>query len=155
MKQTLIVLFALAGLPMMAADPPGYARWPAAELKGFGQKLSPKINAQKFASAQLGRFGNHSFTVAHREGDGEAELHETQTDIYIVQSGEASLVAGGQVVGGKTTAPGEIRGPSIQSGQKTKLGPGDIVHIPAKTPHQVLVEPGKQFTYVIVKVDTP
>jgi uncharacterized RmlC-like cupin family protein len=36
-----------------------------------------------------------------------------------------------------------------------KLGVGDVVHIPVKVPHQLLVEPGKQFTYFVVKVDTP
>jgi mannose-6-phosphate isomerase-like protein (cupin superfamily) len=91
--------------------------------------------------------------VLHREGNGEAELHDVQADVFIVQSGEATLVYGGQVVGGKTTAPNEVRGPSISGGSKVKMGAGDIVHIPAKTAHQVLVESGKQFTYAMVKVD--
>jgi hypothetical protein len=32
---------------------------------------------------------------------------------------------------------------------------GDIVHIPAKTAHQLLVAPGKVFTYFVIKVDVP
>ena len=34
----------------------------------------------------------------------------------------------------------------------TKLAAGDAVHIPANTPHQLLVENGKQFTYFVIKV---
>ncbi|MCL4402821.1 MAG: cupin domain-containing protein, partial [Acidobacteria bacterium] len=100
-------------------------------------------------------FGNHSVMAAHREANGEAELHQKQADIFIVETGEAELVVGGEMVGGKTTAPNEIRGVSIKGGEKSKLGPGDVVHIPARVPHQVLVAPGRQFTYLIVKVDTP
>ena len=154
MKQIVVIWFAMAGV-VMAAEPAGYVRWPGADLKALSKKLGPKMNAQKLATQQLAKFGNHSLMAVHREADGEAEVHETQVDIFIVQGGEAGLVIGGQVAGGKTTAPGEIRGPSIKGGQNTRLGPGDVVHIPAKTAHQVLVEPGKQFTYLIVKVDTP
>ena len=105
------------------------------------------------ATEQLGNFGKHSLMAAHRQGSGESEVHETVADIFIVQTGEATLVVGGKVVGGKTTAPGEIRGTAIQGGEKRKLGPGDIAHIPANTPHQVLLDSGKQFTYLIVKVE--
>jgi quercetin dioxygenase-like cupin family protein len=32
------------------------------------------------------------------------------------------------------------------------LSTGDIVHIPAGTPHQLLLDKGKPFTYFVVKV---
>ena len=150
MKLT-ITLFLLT--PLVAADPAGFAMWKGAELKGYEKSLSPKINAVKFATEPLGKFGNHALQVAHREGSGEGELHETQADLFIVQSGEATLVVGGTIPGGKTTAPNEIRGPSVQGGEKKKLGPGDVVHIPSKTAHQLLVDNGKQFTYAILKID--
>jgi len=80
-------------------------------------------------------------------------VHQTQHDIFVVREGRGTLVVGGAVEGGKTTAPGEIRGPSIRDGEKRNLGPGDIVHIPARVPHQVLVEAGRQITYGIIKID--
>jgi quercetin dioxygenase-like cupin family protein len=51
-----------------------------------------------------------------------------------------------------TTKAGEIRGSSIAGGERHNLGVGDIVHIPAGTPHQLLVENGKPFTYFVIKV---
>jgi len=152
-QRTCLVL-AAAALTLAAADPPGFVHWPSAQLRGFEKSLAPKMNELKVATEQLGQFGNHLVMVAHRERSGESEVHETVADIFIVQTGEATLVAGGKVIGGRTTAPGEIRGTAIEGGVKKRLGPGDLAHIPANTPHQVLLEPGQQLTYVIVKVET-
>jgi mannose-6-phosphate isomerase-like protein (cupin superfamily) len=140
--------------PLIAADPAGFAMWSGKQLKGYEKSLAPKIDAQKLAFEEVGKFGNHALQIAHREGSGMAELHETQADLFIVQSGEATLVVGGTVSGGKTTAPGEVRGPSINGGEKKKLGAGDVVHIPANTAHQLLLDSGKQFTYAIMKIDS-
>jgi len=143
----------LAAGALSAAEPAGFVVWKNADLKGYSKSLAPKMNAGKVATERLATFGNHFAMVAHREGDGEAELHETQADIFVVQSGEATLVVGGEMVGGKTTAPHELRGPSIKGGSNHALAPGDVVHIPAKIPHQLLVPAGKEFTYFVVKVD--
>lgn len=156
MKSHVAVLLVVGAALLFAADPAGFVLWPASELQGLEKKLAPKVDPKlKLASEQMGKFGNHSFALAHREASGEAELHETQADIFVVQAGEANLVVGGQVVGARTTAPGEVRGASIEGGRQMKLGPGDVIHIPAKVAHQLLLEPGKQFTYLVVKVDTP
>jgi mannose-6-phosphate isomerase-like protein (cupin superfamily) len=149
--KTIFVLWACA-LPVIAAEPAGYKYWSAADLKGLAKTLSPKINAQKVATERLADFGDHYILGAHREGSGEAEFHETEADIFVVQSGTATLVVGGQLQNGKTTAPGEMRAPSINGGSRQKLSAGDIVHIPPKTAHQVLLDPGSQFTYFVVKV---
>ena len=145
-----IAALAFAALALPAGDPAGFHMWNSAELKGYSKSLSSKIDAQKVATQSLGGHGNYSFMVAHREGSGIAEWHETQADIFFVQSGAATLVYGGEVVDAKTTAPHEKRGPSIQSGSEKKLGPGDVVTIPAKVPHQLKVD--KEFTYFVVKV---
>jgi mannose-6-phosphate isomerase-like protein (cupin superfamily) len=146
-------LFFLVWAPLRAADLPGFAHWSGAELKHFEQKLSPKINAQKVALEQLGSFENHFAMIIYREGSGEAELHETQADVFVIQSGRATLVVGGAVVGGRTIGPGEIRGSSITGGEKKELAAGDIVHIPAKMPHQILLGQGGQITYFTLKVN--
>jgi mannose-6-phosphate isomerase-like protein (cupin superfamily) len=142
------LLFAAFALP--AGDPAGFHAWTAAELKGFSKSLAPKINAQKVATEQLTAFGNYSFMVAHRQGSGEAEYHENQADIFFVQTGGGTLVYGGSMVDGKTTAPHEMRGPSISGGMEKKISAGDVVTIPAKLPHQLKVD--KEITYFVVKV---
>jgi mannose-6-phosphate isomerase-like protein (cupin superfamily) len=144
------LLFAAVALP--AGDPPGLYIWKSAELKAFSKSLAPKIDAKKVATQPIPGFGNYSFIAAHREGSGEAEYHETQADIFVVETGEATLVYGGKLVDGKTTAPNEMRAPSIAGGMEKKLAAGDVVTIPAKLPHQMKLDPGKEFTYFVVKI---
>jgi mannose-6-phosphate isomerase-like protein (cupin superfamily) len=151
MRLLTLALFA-AGLALPAGDPAGFQLWTSAQLKAYSKNLAPKIDAQKVATQQLGGHGNYSFMVAHREGSGQAEFHATQADIFFVQSGSATLVYGGEMVDGKTTAPNEIRAASISGGIEKKLGPGDVVTIPAKVAHQVKLDAGKEFTYFVVKV---
>ncbi|MEZ5354484.1 MAG: hypothetical protein R2762_17775 [Bryobacteraceae bacterium] len=135
MKLTLAVLLTAS---LFAADPEGFVLWP----KG----VPP-------AGAKAAKFSNHQLSVSHREKDGIPEVHEGQTDIFVIQSGEGVLLVGGEVVGGKTTTPGEIRGGTIKNGVRKKVSAGDVVHIPARTPHQFFVAQGKEVTYFVVKVD--
>lgn len=149
----LMMSMLLSGLLSFAADAAGAKLWTASELKGYDKKLSEKVDAQKIASEGFGKFGNNaSAQVSHREGPGIAELHEQVADFFVVESGDATLIVGGEVVTPKQTAPNEVRGPSIKGGEKKKLGAGDIVYIPANTPHQLLVDNGKHFTYFVLKV---
>ena len=150
--RTVLVLFAASAV-LGAADPAGFGQWKGAELKSYDKKLAPKLDAQKIGSASLADYGNHNLMIIHREGSGQAEWHEKQADLFIVQSGEATLVVGGTVVDPKTTEPNEMRGPSIKDGVSKHLGPGDVVHIAAKTPHQIMLDPGKQITYAVMKVN--
>ena len=92
-------------------------------------------------------------SVAYRNASGQAELHQTKNDIFYVISGNCTLVTGGTVSNAKTTQPHEIRGASISGGQKRKIGPGDFLTIPAGVPHQMLLEPGTEITYAVVKVN--
>jgi mannose-6-phosphate isomerase-like protein (cupin superfamily) len=137
------------------SGPDGFAVFSASELKAQGQRLAPKMNEKKSASESLGKFGNHSALIGHREGSGEAELHETQADFFVVQEGEARLVVGGTIDNATIKSPGEIRGSSIAGGVTRNLKSGDVVHIPPKVPHQLLLDPGAQFTYLVIKVDAP
>jgi mannose-6-phosphate isomerase-like protein (cupin superfamily) len=141
--------------PVFAADPPGFVIWKAGELKGYEKKLAPKMSDKKIAAETIATYDNHLAMIAHREGDGEAEVHAKMNDIFIVESGEASLMIGGTVTNSRTTDPGETRGSGITGGDKKMIAAGDIIHIPAGVPHQMLIAKGKQITYVTFKVATP
>src|SRR5579864_6864805 len=140
MKKKFAILSGLTLVSLLAADPAGFVIWP----KG----VPP-------ADAKAGKFANHGLSVSHRDKNGIPELHEKQTDIFVIQSGEAALVVGGEVVGRKVSGPGEVRGTSIKDGVRKHVSAGDVVHIPAGVPHQFFLEPGKQITYFVVKVDNP
>jgi mannose-6-phosphate isomerase-like protein (cupin superfamily) len=143
----------LAFSTLVAQAAPGTVRvWKASEVLDRGKALAQKLDAQKVASEVIAIDGNRMFMVAHREGSGLAEWHEKQADIMMISVGEVTMVYGGTIVDGKTTAPGEKRGPSISGGTEVKLGAGDVLHIPAQVPHQMKLDPGKQVTYFVAKV---
>jgi uncharacterized RmlC-like cupin family protein len=143
-------LLLLLALPLIAADPPGFSMWTGAELKTAVNSV--KEDDHKVGVDKLATWDNHALWVIKREGDGEAEVHDTQVDIIFVTSGEGTLVLGGTLVEPRTTAPGETRAKSIKGGVSKKMTPGDVFHIPVKVPHQMLVP--KLLTFEVVKVDS-
>jgi uncharacterized protein GlcG (DUF336 family)/mannose-6-phosphate isomerase-like protein (cupin superfamily) len=78
-----------------------------------------------------------SFRVAasRRDGAGQAELHATETDIFYVLEGRATVVVGGEIVDARRIAPGEIRGSAIRGGEAREIGPGEVLTIPRGVPH--------------------
>jgi mannose-6-phosphate isomerase-like protein (cupin superfamily) len=148
-----VLLLACSGLTN-AADPEGFGFWRGSIVANAATDLSPKIDDHKFAWLPLGTYSNHYLGVSHREGNGGAELHQTQVDIWIVEDGEATLVLGGTIVNPKPVRPNEIRGTSIDGGETYQLSKGDVVHIPANVPHELRIPNGKTFTYMVIKVDS-
>jgi mannose-6-phosphate isomerase-like protein (cupin superfamily) len=73
--------------------------------------------------------------LANRRGAGEVEVHDKTNHIFIIVEGEATFVTGGTLVGAKDTAPGQIRAANLTGGQTHQLKKGDVITIPAKTPH--------------------
>ncbi len=146
----LIMLFA-AG---QNTAPEGFELWTASSLTQVeqGLKTESATSAHHVASKRLADFPGELFMLAHREADGVVEWHETQADIFVVQSGSATLVVGGTMVGGETVEPHEKRNGTIEGGIRRKLSAGDIVRIPARMPHQMLLDGSPGFTYFVIKV---
>lgn len=132
---------------------PDFAHWSAKELKGYEQPLREKVSGEfKTSSIKLADYGSSNVAISHREANGIPEVHAHMDDYFVVESGEATLVVGGEVVNPKQPEPNETRGDSIKGGEKKLLVAGDVVHIPTNLPHQLLVEKGKRFTYFVIKV---
>ena len=91
---------------------------------------------------------------AHRAVPGQVEVHEKETDVLYMMDGEATLVTGGTMLGGKLTKPGQYRGKSIEGGQIHHMKKGDVIVIPAKTPHW-FKEVSPAISYFVVKVVKP
>ena len=91
---------------------------------------------------------------SHRTGPGEVEVHEKETDVIYVVDGQATFVTGGTMVGGKTTSPGQLLGSDIRNGQSHHLTKGDVIVVPAGTPHWFKEVP-QPISYYVVKVIKP
>jgi mannose-6-phosphate isomerase-like protein (cupin superfamily) len=104
------------------------------------------------ASETLREYPRHFAMLSFRSRSGEAEVHARFADLFVVLSGAATLVAGGTVAGARIVAPGETRGVSIEGGTPQKLRPGDVAHVPAGTPHQMLLKGEDTITCLVMKV---
>ena len=149
----MIALFAFSAI--VAASDPGPVLWSAESLKHIDKRLALKLNDKKSASERLAQFDNHQLVLVRREGSGDAEQHVKVADIFFVVSGEATVQVGGTMLNGRNSAANELLGSGISGGSKSRLRPGDVFHIPANAPHQVFVDSGKPFVYMMVKVDQP
>jgi len=76
--------------------------------------------------------------------------HPGEEIIYVLD-GSATFVTGGTVVEPKTTAPDEVRGSEIVHGETRTISKGDVLIVPAGTPHWFETVPSV-FTYYVVKV---
>ena len=74
--------------------------------------------------------------IANRGLQRGPEMHDNTNHVFIIQDGEAEFVTGGKMIDGKIIEPGQTRGASIEGGTSHRLTRGDVITIPAKTPHQ-------------------
>jgi mannose-6-phosphate isomerase-like protein (cupin superfamily) len=144
-------------LVMVSAEekvPEGFQHWTGASLKDLEQTLKSEADASAhhMSVRALGDFPQDKFMLSRRQTDGMPEWHENQADVFFVQSGSATLVVGGTLVGAENTEPHEKRNGTIQGGARQKLSAGDVVRIPPKVPHQLLLDGSPEFTYFVVKV---
>jgi uncharacterized protein GlcG (DUF336 family)/mannose-6-phosphate isomerase-like protein (cupin superfamily) len=98
-----------------------------------------------------GRDGNYMVHASRRDKAGMVEVHTKDADVIHVIGGTATFVTGGAIVNGKEIAPDEIRGASIQGGDTVQLSKGDVIVVPAGTPHW-FKEVNGPFLYYVVKV---
>jgi mannose-6-phosphate isomerase-like protein (cupin superfamily) len=73
--------------------------------------------------------------LANRRGAGGVEYHEHTNHIFIIVDGEGTFIAGGTMVGAKRTNSDQMTAASIEGGETFHLSKGDVITIPAKTPH--------------------
>lgn len=154
MKLLFILLLTICVLPLSAQSKSEIIYWPASTLSGYSPTLKGRQGEKQTLSASeiLSDLGNHKFEILRRDGSGAGELHQNWTDIFIVQSGEATILYGGTIEGAKDTGNGEVRGPRHIGGKSQKVTAGDVLVMPPGVAHQTIVEPGKFFFTLIVKV---
>ncbi len=120
------------------------------ERAGYLRKLAKQGDGS--ASEMLREYPRHCTMLLFRSRDGAAEVHENFADLFYVLEGRATLVTGGKVAGAETIAPGEMRGVSIEGGARQELRAGDVAHVPASLPHQMLVSGDKTVTCLVIKI---
>ena len=127
--------------------------WSRAELLEKAKHLKELAAEKGNASEKLESYPHHFTMLAFRNRSGGGEVHQNYADLFYIVDGNVTLVTGGDVVEPKSTGPGETLGTSVKGGSRQELKAGDMVHISAAVPHQMLLDPGHTVTYFVIKVE--
>jgi hypothetical protein len=120
------------------------------ERAGYLRKLARAGNGS--ASETIGEYPQHKAMLSFRARSGEVEVHDEWADLFVVLAVAATMVVGGTVIGARDIGPGETRGAAIEGGMRQAMRAGDVLHIPAKTPHLVLLGDDKTVTSLVIKI---
>jgi mannose-6-phosphate isomerase-like protein (cupin superfamily) len=128
------------------AESMGVLYFPAAQVTAALQNGTTLLTGDGFDYRLIG--GRHN-------SPGGVELHKKETDVFYVVDGSATFITGGTIVG-ETTSPtsaDEVRGTGIDGGVSHELSQGDVIVIPAGTPHWFKSVP-TMIHYFVVKIKT-
>ena len=139
-KATLPVLALLMALSAEAQTPLPATDVTSADIQAFINAL-PKdaVSDKPIRIVDVGGYHVGVYGVLRPKSiKQEANMHNTKTsEIYYILNGNATLVTGGTLPdpkplkGSATT----VQSTRIDGGLSRKVGPGDVVIIPGKTPH--------------------
>ena len=105
---------------------------------GFPKRVH-YINHEKTTAAMIkgGRVIEDEglIVIANRGVQRGSEIHAKTNHVFIIVDGEAEFVTGGTMIDPKEISPGQIRGKRIEGGVSHHLSKGDVITIPANTPH--------------------
>jgi len=127
--------------------------WSPSELLERANHLKELAAEKGAASETLEKYPHHFTMLAFRNRSGGGEVHQNYADVFYILDGHATLVTGGEVIDPKSTGPGETLGASVKGGSRQDLKAGDVVHIPASMPHQMVLGEGETVTYFVIKVE--
>jgi len=134
-------------------DPAGYVRWDSTFIQATADRLERKLGDKALVWETVGNYDGHSIYLVLRGRTGQAELHETESDVQIGVRGVAVSVIGGELVDGRALPRKQRRGTSIKGGQRRETSPGDLIHIPPGVAHQLIVDPAEPYMYLLFKLD--
>ena len=152
MKLIAIVVAAALTTPVLAQSAGRAEVFPGKDVAAQLATLAQKAKPSGSSGATLGDYQTHSIRLSVRTASGGAEVHGHFDDIFVVTGGSATLITGGTVADAQTGTDGEAKGSRIENGTSQKIAKDDIVHIPAGTPHQLIIAPGDTFSAIVVKV---
>jgi mannose-6-phosphate isomerase-like protein (cupin superfamily) len=116
-----------------------------ADRKGDAPLVSEPILSMAPYRAQL----------EYRPGTSPAALHEKDAELMVVLQGVGNIVTGGKLVDEKRNNANNLSGSSIMGGNSQAVVVGDMLIVPANTPHQVIPTGGAPIVLMTLHVPHP
>lgn len=115
-------------------------------------KADRKDNAPMVAEPILS-LAPYKAQLEYRPGTSPAAVHEKDAELMVVLSGTGTIVTGGKLAEEKRVNANNLSGSSITDGAGQAVGKGDMLIVPANTPHQVI--PGGGAPIVLMTMHVP
>lgn len=129
-----LLVAALAATPALAQDPTSFAD--AVDVKAQVAAMEKAMKpGQGFAWQPLVRDGKTVAALEYWKKPGKPAVHPAEAEYAIVVEGSGTLISGGTMTDATATNPGLTEGIRIVGGTTRTLAPGDVMLIPAGTPH--------------------
>jgi mannose-6-phosphate isomerase-like protein (cupin superfamily) len=93
--------------------------------------------------------------LEYRPGNASAAVHEKDAELMVVLQGTGNIVTGGKLVDEKRINANNLSGTSIADGDAHAVVKGDMILIPANTPHQVTPTGGAPIVLMTMHVPFP
>src|SRR6516165_4800971 len=93
--------------------------------------------------------------LEYRPGTSPAAVHEKDAELMVVLEGTGNIVTGGKLVDEKRNNANNLGGSSITGGVTHAVVKGDMLIVPANTPHQVIPTGGAPIVLMTLHVPHP
>ena len=93
--------------------------------------------------------------LEYRPATAPAALHEKDAELMVVLEGTGNIVTGGKIVDEKRVNAANLSGPSIADGNTQAVVKGDMLIVPANTPHQIIPTGGAPIVVMSMHVPFP
>ena len=93
--------------------------------------------------------------LEYRPGTSPAAVHEKDAELMVVLQGTGNIVTGGKLVDEKRNNANNLGGSSITGGNSQSVVVGDMLIVPANTPHQVIPTGGQPIVLMTMHVPHP
>lgn len=144
-----------AAAPAQEPAPPAPAPGSPAIYKA-GPELMSALKAAmartpEQASAAIANTDQYRVNIVHRQKPGGALAHAGNTELHYIIEGGGTIVTGGRIV---RPAGGDAAKATIEGGDTRRLAAGDVVIVPADSPHWYKAVEGG-ITYLEVRFVAP
>jgi mannose-6-phosphate isomerase-like protein (cupin superfamily) len=145
-----LVARAVAFFLVSAGFAPAFAQAPPPLDTTVSTVLTPKDIAAAGVASRTGKpkdqmtsstlfaAAPYRVNVEHRiAGETPPSIHERNAELFFVVEGEGVFITGGELVDPVRRNATNIAGTSIKGGQSRAVSKGDVVFVPAGTPHMI------------------
>ena len=152
----LTTVAASGALAQQAAAPSGTVFMNSKEIMGLVDKAKADRKGDAPTTAEpILLLAPYRAQLEYRPIGGPAALHEKDAELMVVLDGSGDIVTGGKIVDGKRVNANNFSGPSIANGESHPVVKGDMIFIPANTPHQVTPAGGAPIVLMTMHVPYP